>query len=253
MKRFHLIARNACVSTKRLRLDIITQQLRSFSSRSQPLRPFEIEQYDGWHVPTAAPGLSDSDCEPLKMAELLSMADEDCKQQWEELCLGYPPRVYGDVRLRQEIMRLLYPLHGSGDSINCMVPQEGIFCGLQALLEPGDAVIVAAPCYQSLNEIPRSLGCRIQHWHPDMVSVGGTSFFRFDPKKLEGLMEKQAYQTRAVVVNFPHNPTRALPTLGEWQEIIQLCDQHGVYVFCDEMYRGLEQPGVDRWLDCSAG
>jgi aspartate/methionine/tyrosine aminotransferase len=53
-------------------------------------------------------------------------------------------------------------------------------------------------------------------------------------------------KTKLVVVNFPHNPTGALPTTEEWQEIIHLCREHGCFLFCDEMYRCLEHDGVDR-------
>lgn len=43
-----------------------------------------------------------------------------------------------------------------------------------------------------------------------------------------------------VVVNFPHNPTGFIPTLAEFNEIVELCRQRGAYLFCDEMYRLLE-------------
>jgi aspartate/methionine/tyrosine aminotransferase len=226
---------------------------RSFSSKSpqhQPLRPFEVEQYDGWHVPTVTAGLSDTDCEPLKMSELLALADDDCCRQWEDLSLGYPAHVQGDPELRHEIVKHFYPNQGSWDQINCLAPLEGIFCALQALLEPGDAVIVAAPCYQSLNEIPRSLGCSIRHWHADLIQgdddSSGESYFHFDPQILRTLVASQKNKTKAVVLNFPHNPTGALPTLQEWDEIVDICRSHGIYLFCDEIYRGLEQPGIDR-------
>ncbi len=44
-------------------------------------------------------------------------------------------------------------------------------------------------------------------------------------------------KTRAVVVNFPHNPTGALPSKADWAQIVQLCKQSNAYLFSDEMYR----------------
>ena len=44
-------------------------------------------------------------------------------------------------------------------------------------------------------------------------------------------------QTKAVVVNFPHNPTGALPSHKEWQQIVQQCRDRNAYLFSDEMYR----------------
>ena len=38
----------------------------------------------------------------------------------------------------------------------------------------------------------------------------------------------------------PDNPTGALPTPDEWARVGQLCATHGVRIFSDEMYRGLE-------------
>ena len=52
--------------------------------------------------------------------------------------------------------------------------------------------------------------------------------------------------TKLVVVNFPHNPTGALPTKEEWNENIGICRSHNCFLFCDEMYRYLEHDGVDR-------
>ncbi len=44
-------------------------------------------------------------------------------------------------------------------------------------------------------------------------------------------------KTRAVVVNFPHNPTGALASKADWEQIVQLCKQSKAYLFSDEMYR----------------
>lgn len=44
-------------------------------------------------------------------------------------------------------------------------------------------------------------------------------------------------QTKAVIVNFPHNPTGALLSHKDWQQIVQQCKDHNAYLFSDEMYR----------------
>ena len=45
---------------------------------------------------------------------------------------------------------------------------------------------------------------------------------------------------QAVIANFPHNPTGALLSHAQWQELIACCEKQGIYLFSDEMYRGLE-------------
>jgi DNA-binding transcriptional MocR family regulator len=133
-----------------------TKFLARSMSGHQPLWRFQIEQYEGWFAKAGC--LSDSDSEPLSLLELLKLADPECQTLWENLSLGYPLHVRGDPLLREQVISEFYPRSSSIDKINCMAPQEGIFCALQALLEPGDQVIVMAPSYQSLSEVPRSMG-----------------------------------------------------------------------------------------------
>ena len=53
-------------------------------------------------------------------------------------------------------------------------------------------------------------------------------------KQLRKLMTSE---TRAVAVNFPHNPTGFLPSGADWGQIMQLCKLSNDYLFSDEMYR----------------
>ena len=61
--------------------------------------------------------------------------------------------------------------------------------------------------------------------------------WRLDFEKLESLINQQ---TRLLVVNFPHNPTGFLPQLADLKRLIELAKRHDTWLFCDEMYRGLE-------------
>jgi aspartate/methionine/tyrosine aminotransferase len=49
---------------------------------------------------------------------------------------------------------------------------------------------------------------------------------------------------KAVVLNFPHNPTGAQPDPAEWEQIVRLVERSGAWLISDEMYRGLEKPGT---------
>jgi arginine:pyruvate transaminase len=42
---------------------------------------------------------------------------------------------------------------------------------------------------------------------------------------------------KAVVVNFPHNPTGALLGAAEWGQLVDACRAAGAWLFSDEMYR----------------
>ena len=59
--------------------------------------------------------------------------------------------------------------------------------------------------------------------------------------------------TQLVSVNFPNNPTGAVPELEAWQRLVRLCDDRGITLFSDEVYRGLEldRPSLPQAADLS--
>lgn len=191
--------------------------------------PFELERYFARYEFSARYLLSSSDCEALTLAALLGMADDQNRRLWDELKLGYTESP-GHPRLRKTIAGLYQGLDVEDTLV--VTPEEGIFLSMHALLKPGDHVVCTFPGYQSLYEIPRALGCRVSQWEPDEANG-----WQFDPDRLVALLQPN---TRLVVVNFPHNPTGALPPAEVFEALIDLLRQRGIYLFSDEMYRGLE-------------
>ncbi len=55
--------------------------------------------------------------------------------------------------------------------------------------------------------------------------------------QVQQLSKLMTSRTRAVVVNFPHNPTGALASKADWAQIVQCCKLSEAYLFSDEMYR----------------
>lgn len=193
------------------------------------IAPFVLERYFAEYEFTARYLLSSSDCEALSMAELLSMADDETRQLWEDLRLGYTETL-GHPMLREAIAEIYDQI--SADDILVVVPEEGIFLLMHALLVPDDHVICTFPGYQSLYEVARSVGCELSTWEPDEERG-----WCFDLGQLE---QKMRSNTKLVVVNFPHNPTGYVPSRAEFQALIDLVRQRGVYLFSDEMFRFLE-------------
>lgn len=205
---------------------------RSLGLRGLPT--FHMEKLSGWNQ--AQHQLAASDCEPLAMAELLAMADDECRAKWDSLNLGYPP-TRGDEQLLAEITGGLYA--GSSLSVEHVlgvVPAEGILLAMHALLSPGDHVVVVGPCYGSLRSVAQSaLGCSISTWDAEWLADGRPTFC---VDKLRQLASRPG--TKLLVANFPHNPTGFLPAPDEWAEVVRICDERGIYLFSDEMYRHLE-------------
>lgn len=200
------------------------------------LNPFKLERYLANYEFSAPYLLCCSDCQPLGRKELLDMADEESLELWENLSLGYTDCL-GHPLLREEIARLYDPL--TLEDVLVLCPEEGIFIAMNALLKAGDHVIVTFPGYQSLYEIARSRGCEVTRWLPGEQEEG----WRFDVDFLEGAVRAN---TRLIVVNFPHNPTGALPSKDDFQRIVEIARAKDIYLFSDEMYRFLEYDETDR-------
>lgn len=198
------------------------------------IMPFQLERYFAKYEFSARYLLSSSDCESLSMQELLAMADPEMHDLWEQLRLGYTES-WGHPLLRHEIAGLYQGI----DQLDVLtvVPEEGIYLTMRALLKPGDHMICTFPGYQSLYEVAHSIGCEVTSWEPDEEQ--GWEF------PLADLEEKIRPNTRLVVVNFPHNPTGFLPGRDEFIALMNLVRQSGAYLLSDEMYRFLEvEPGT---------
>lgn len=194
-------------------------------------KPFALERYFARYEFAAPHLLSSSDCETMSTRELLAL-EPDSLDGYLGLRLGYT-ETRGDPRLRADLARLYDGL--SADSILVHSgAEEAILDFCLAVLSPGDHVVVNAPCYQSLSEIPRALGCAVDLW--PLCESGGR--WSFDIGALARLLEPR---TRLVVLNAPHNPTGALPTSEEFDAIVALCARSGALLFSDEVYRGLER------------
>lgn len=198
------------------------------------IKPFALERYFAKHEFSSPYLLSCSDAEPLNLKELLDMAGEETHALWENLSLGYTES-QGHPLLLQEIAKLyegITPKH-----IVEIVPEEGIFIAMNVLLEPEDHVITTFPGYQSLFEIAVSIGCQVSKWQPD--------FARSLKFSINGLKRLVRENTKLIVINFPHNPTGALLSRAELQEIVALAKEKNIHIFSDEMYRFTELTTTD--------
>jgi len=197
------------------------------------IKPFALERYFAEYEFSSRYLLSSSDCEPLKMSELLDMADRECFEMWNDLRLAYTES-QGLPVLREEIAKL-YPDNGP-ENVMVVNPEEGIFISMNVLLKRGDEVVVTYPGYQSLYELARSKGCKIRKWEPDDDNVF----------HLSGLEELITDKTRMLIVNFPHNPTGALLKEKDFRSLVEMAKGRGIMIFSDEMYRFLEYDETER-------
>ncbi|PIR15639.1 MAG: aspartate aminotransferase [Elusimicrobia bacterium CG11_big_fil_rev_8_21_14_0_20_64_6] len=199
------------------------------------LAPFELERYFAKHEFSTRYLLSSSDCDGLALAEVLSLADGEARGLWDKLTLGYCES-QGLPLLRREIAALHDGL--DADEILVAAPQELVLIAMSCLLDKGDHVVCTFPGYQSLYQIPESIGCRVDRWEP--VEEEGWRF------RIDDLLAKLRPETKLLIINFPHNPTGSLPSAGDFRRIMEIARERVLYVFSDEMYRYLELDPKDR-------
>lgn len=174
--------------------------------------------------------LAASDMETWTISELLELADSAERRRWERYGLGYIP-TNGTPELRAAIAATYNGLEA--DDVLCFAgAQEGIFCAMHALLGPGDHAVVLVPNYQSMEEIPRSL-CDVTG-----VALRATTGWSLDLDEVRAAIRPT---TKLIAVNFPNNPTGRVVSEADFRALLALADERGIYLFSDEVYRGLER------------
>ncbi|MGW4891605.1 aminotransferase class I/II-fold pyridoxal phosphate-dependent enzyme [Kitasatospora sp. NPDC004240] len=194
------------------------------------LPDFRLETYFSRWEFTARHHLTASDAQTMSMAELLALADPEDLAAWEGLTLGYT-ETFGDPGLREAIAGM-YERAGADDVICFGGAQEALNLAMQVLLGPEDHAVVITPNYQSAETIPLSL-CEVTG-----VALDPDEGWALDLDRLTAALRPN---TRVVSVNFPNNPTGKVIDAADFTELARLCDERGIHLFSDEVYRGLER------------
>ncbi|MEU4118665.1 aminotransferase class I/II-fold pyridoxal phosphate-dependent enzyme [Kitasatospora sp. NPDC028055] len=194
------------------------------------LPDFRLETYfTRWEF-TARHHLTASDAQTMTMAELLALAGPEDREAWDTLALGYT-ETFGDPGLRRAIAGM-YERVDADDVICFGGAQEGINLAMQVLLEPGDHAVVVTPNYQSAETIPLSL-CEVTG-----VALDERQDWALDLDAVEAALRPN---TKVLSVNFPNNPTGTLIDAADLARLAELCEERGIRLFSDEVYRGLER------------
>lgn len=106
--------------------------------------------------------------------------------------------------------------------------KHALFNAFQVLLDPGDEVIVPAPYWVSYIDQIRLTGAEAI-----VVPCDEASGFKMTARQLRAAITPQ---TRAVVLNSPSNPTGAVYTRSELQELAHVVVETGILAISDEIY-----------------
>ena len=122
---------------------------------------------------------------------------------------------------------------------------EAIDLAVRALCSPGDEILYHEPCFVSYAPT-----IRLAHAVPVAVETKFENAFRLSVDELE---KKVSAKTKAILVNFPCNPTGATLERGDYEDILEFAERHDLIVLADEVYSELVYPDDDSPVDSLVG
>ena len=106
--------------------------------------------------------------------------------------------------------------------------KHSIYIALQVLLNPGDEVVLPAPCWVTYAEAVRMAG-----GVSVIVPSQETDGFKITKDQLEHAVTDK---TKLFIINNPSNPTGMLYNADELRELAESCIRHDLYILADEVY-----------------
>jgi len=108
---------------------------------------------------------------------------------------------------------------------------EALDIAIRTIVDPGDEILVAQPCYVSYPPCVTLTGGK-----PVAVPCTEEDRFRLNP---ETLAERITKKTKGVIINFPNNPTGGVMAEGDLRAISDLVVDNDLVVISDEVYSEL--------------
>lgn len=113
----------------------------------------------------------------------------------------------------------------------CAGATEGLFSAIQAVVHTGDEVIVIDPAYDSYEPAVTLAGGITRHV-PLRIADNGYDF-SIDWQRLQDTINAR---TRLIVTNFPHNPTGAILTATDLDQLAEIVRDTSCLLLSDEVY-----------------
>ncbi len=164
--------------------------------------------------------------EPIRRAAALALEDG---RTFYTHNLGRPD-------LREALAGYLSRLHGVAvRSDRLAVTSSGVnalMLAAEALISPGERVVVVDPVWPNVVEIPKIMGARVET--VPVRPAGGR--FALD---LDRLLDALTPDTRALFLNSPNNPTGWTLPAEHRAPILERCRRHGTWLIGDDVYERL--------------
>ena len=202
------------------------------------IEPFAVEEWMNEYEVGARFNIAETCVDSVSLDELFALTGEDKAQFLTDFCAKR--LTYGDIvgsdALRSGICKLyktvqprqVVPTHGAAGA------NHHVFC---SLISAGDRVVSIMPTYQQIYSIPEAIGAEVAIMH-----LKQENDYLPDLEELKALVTPE---TKMICINNPNNPTGALMSETQLQQIVDIARSVDAYILCDEVYRHLTQ--TDDW------
>ena len=155
---------------------------------------------------------------------------------------SYYTGMSGLLTLRQaasDFVKEKYQLdyHPENEILVTIGATEALSATLTAILEEGDKVLLPAPAYPGYEPIVNLVGAEI-------VEIDTTeNGFVLTPEMLEKAILEQGDKLKAVILNYPANPTGITYSREQLEALAAVLRKYEIFVICDEVYSELTYTG----------
>ncbi|MBQ7586649.1 MAG: aminotransferase class I/II-fold pyridoxal phosphate-dependent enzyme [Lachnospiraceae bacterium] len=146
----------------------------------------------------------------------------------------------GLIELREEICRYLkrrvdVDYEAKSEVIITVGGSEAIDIAMRAMLDSGDEVLIPQPSYVSYEPCVILAGGK-----PVIIELKNENEFKLTKQEL---LDAITDKTKILVMPFPNNPTGAVMTREELEDIAEVCIEKDIFVLSDEIYSELTYCG----------
>ena len=140
----------------------------------------------------------------------------------------------GMLELREAVVRMLQDRHNGPyydpetEVLITVGVSEAMSLVMQAILDPGDEVIVPQPCFVAYTASVLLAGGKVVD-----IPTYACNDFQITPAAIEAAITPR---TKAILIGFPSNPTGAVMDRGGLLKIAQIAERHDLLVISDEIY-----------------
>ena len=115
---------------------------------------------------------------------------------------------------------------------------EAIASALLSVLEEGDKVLIPAPAYSGYQPLVELAGAELIP-----INTSDTGFV-CQPEQFERAFEQYGSAIKAVILNYPNNPTGTTLSASQLEAIAEVLKKYPVFVISDEVYAELTYTGT---------